>query len=103
MNTSSPARDPKSLETGAIRNRGKRKSPWEKGQIGRERPHFSADEPPKSFLGSLPPCGTANRAGLFSPGSGSSDESHSSGEETECGSSRKPRASRHGKRRPESR
>ena len=27
----------------------------QKGQIGRERPHFFADVPPKSFLGSLPP------------------------------------------------
>jgi len=29
--------------------------PRKKDQIGRERPHFFADDPPKSFLGSLPP------------------------------------------------
>jgi hypothetical protein len=27
----------------------------QKSQIGRERPHFFADDPPKSFVGSLPP------------------------------------------------
>ena len=31
------------------------KSPRKKGRIGRERPHFFADDPPKSFVGSLPP------------------------------------------------
>jgi len=48
-------RGPKCLEQGEIRKRGKGKSPWEKVQIGRERPHFSAAKPPKSFVGSLPP------------------------------------------------
>jgi hypothetical protein len=60
-----PETDPKSLETGEIRNRGKRKSPWKKRQIGRERPHFFGFQPPKKFVGSLPPCGTVNRAGRF--------------------------------------
>jgi len=32
-----------------------RKSPRRKGQVGRERAHFFADDPPKSSLGSLPP------------------------------------------------
>jgi hypothetical protein len=65
IDTSSPGKDPKSFETGEIRNRGKRKSPWKKGQIGRERPHFFGFQPPKKFVGSLPPCGTVNRAGRF--------------------------------------
>ncbi len=72
--TSSPSRDPKSLETGGIRNRGKGKSPWEKSQIGRERPHFFGFQPPKKFVGSLPPSGTVIRAGLFSTVTGSSEE-----------------------------
>jgi hypothetical protein len=54
-----------SLKTGEIRNAKSRKSPWQKGKIGRERPHFFAAKPPKSFVGSLPPCGTSSRAGLF--------------------------------------
>jgi hypothetical protein len=29
--------------------------PRKKDEIGRERPHFFADDPPKSFVGSLPP------------------------------------------------
>ena len=37
----------------------------EKHQIGRERPHFFGFQPPKKFVGSLPPCGTVNRAGRF--------------------------------------
>src|ERR1700688_1646104 len=65
METSSPGTDPKSLETGEIRNQGKRKSPWKKRQIGRERPHFFGFQPPKKFMGSLPPCRTVNRAGRF--------------------------------------
>ena len=28
---------------------------------GRERPHFLGFQPPKKFLGSLPPCGTSFR------------------------------------------
>jgi len=46
---------PKCLKHGEIRKRRKGKSPWEKVQIGRERPHFLAVDPPKRFLGSLPP------------------------------------------------
>jgi len=56
---------PKSLETGEIRNAKSRKSPWQKGKIGRERPHFFTAKPPKSVVGSLPPCGTSSRAGLI--------------------------------------
>src|ERR1700719_1986411 len=33
----------------------KQKSPWKKHQIGRERPHFFGFQPPKKFVGSLPP------------------------------------------------
>jgi hypothetical protein len=40
-------------------------SPWKKHQNGRERPHFFGFQPPKKFVGSLPPCGTVNRAGRF--------------------------------------
>jgi hypothetical protein len=39
-----------------------------KSQIGRERPHFFGFQPPKKFVGSLPPSGTVIRAGLFFPG-----------------------------------
>jgi hypothetical protein len=53
------------LGTGGIRNAKSKKSPWQKGKIGRERPHFSAAKPPKSFVGSLPPYGTNPRASLF--------------------------------------
>jgi len=42
---------PKCLKHGEIRKRGKGKSPWEKVQIGRERPHFFAAKPPKSSWG----------------------------------------------------
>src|SRR6266481_5973919 len=55
IDTSSPGRVPKSLESGGIRNWRKQESPWKKGQIGRERPHFFGFQPPKKFLGSLPP------------------------------------------------
>ena len=41
------------------------KSPRKKHQIGRERPHFFGFQPPKKFVGSLPPCGTVNRADRF--------------------------------------
>ena len=43
----------------------KQKSPWKKHQNRRERPHFFGFQPPKKFVGSLPPCGTVNRAGCF--------------------------------------
>src|SRR6266478_5081754 len=38
-----------------------RKSPRKKGQIGRERPHFFGFQPPKKFLGSLPPTRSLER------------------------------------------
>ena len=37
------------------RKRAGRKSPRKKHQIGRERPHFFGFQPPKKFVGSLPP------------------------------------------------
>src|SRR3984957_6785762 len=48
----------------------KEQSPWEKHQNGRERPPFFGFQPPKKFVGSLPPCGTVNRAGRFFHGDG---------------------------------
>jgi hypothetical protein len=48
-----------------IQTKQKRKSPWKKHQIGRERPHFFGFQPPKKCVGSLPPCGTVKRAGRF--------------------------------------
>src|SRR5260221_7498929 len=57
---------PKCLKHGEIRKRGKGKSPWEKGEIGRERPHFFCGKPPKSPLGSLPPSGAKACAVPFS-------------------------------------
>lgn len=47
---------PKCLRHGEIRKRGKGESPWEKVQIGRERPHFFAASRPKVLWGrSRPP------------------------------------------------
>ena len=34
-----------------------------------EQPHFFGFQPPKKFVGSLPPCGTVNRAECFFHGS----------------------------------
>jgi hypothetical protein len=53
-----------------------RKSPWKKHKIGRERPHFFGFQPPKKFVGSLPPSGTVHRAGRFFHGDRSSEETH---------------------------
>src|SRR5271170_3934754 len=47
------------------RTQRKQEAPWKKHQNGRERPHFFGFQPPKKFVGSLPPCGTVNRAGRF--------------------------------------
>lgn len=55
----------------------KEKGTAEKGQIGRERPHFFGFQPPKKFVGSLPPCGTVKRAGRFFRGDRASDEPQS--------------------------
>jgi hypothetical protein len=48
-----------------IENAVKGKVTAEKHKIGRERPHFFGFQPPKKFVGSLPPCGTVIRAGRF--------------------------------------
>jgi len=53
--TSSPDARPTEFVLKRLQRPPLRKSPRKKGQIGRERPHFFADDPPKSFLGSLPP------------------------------------------------
>ena len=53
--TSSPNARPTEFVLKDLRRPSLRKSPRKTGQIGRERPHFFADEPPKSFVGSLPP------------------------------------------------
>jgi hypothetical protein len=50
-----------------IENAMKRKVNVEKHKIGRERPHFFGFQPPKKFMGSLPPCGTVIRAGPYFP------------------------------------
>jgi len=47
------------------RTQRKQESPWKKHQNGRERPHFFGFQPPKKFLGSLPPSGTVSRADRF--------------------------------------
>src|SRR5277367_5973436 len=54
-----------SLRRVGCRTQCKQESPWKKRQNGRERPHFFGFQPPKKFVGSLPPCGTVNRAGCF--------------------------------------
>jgi hypothetical protein len=56
------------------RTQCKQASPWKKHQSGRERPHFFGLQPPKKFVGSLPPAGTAIRAACFSAVTGSSEE-----------------------------
>jgi hypothetical protein len=53
------------LDEQEIQTTVKGKPPWKKHQNGRERPHFFVFQPPKKFMGSLPPCGTLNRAGYF--------------------------------------
>jgi len=52
-----------------IESDGKRKSPWKNTKTA-ERPHFFGFQPPKKFVGSLPPSGTANRCRLFFHGDG---------------------------------
>jgi hypothetical protein len=59
-----------SLRRVGCRTQCKQESPWKKHQNGRERPHFFGFQPPKKFVGSLPPCGTVNRAGCFFHGDG---------------------------------
>jgi hypothetical protein len=60
-----PAARAISFEAWEITKRCKGKSPWKKHQNRRERPHFFGFQPPKKFVGSLPPRGTVNRAGCF--------------------------------------
>src|SRR6267143_723423 len=54
-----------SLRRVGWRRQRKQESPWKKHRIGRERPHFFGFQPPKKFMGSLPPSGTIHRAGRF--------------------------------------
>src|SRR5271156_4611464 len=54
-----------SLRRVGCRTQRKHESPWKKHQNGRERPHFFGFQPPKKFVGSLPPRGTGNSAGRF--------------------------------------
>ena len=60
-----------------------------KHQIGRERPHFFGFQPPKKFMGSLPPSGTVTRAACFSTVRESPDEKRNTKGETPCQSLRK--------------
>src|SRR5208282_2585198 len=61
-----------SLRRVGCRTQCKQESPWKKHRNGRERPHFLADDPPKGFVGSLPPeCAAAAQ---HSAAGGHSDE-----------------------------
>jgi hypothetical protein len=53
--TSSPDARRRELVLKDLRKPNPRNLPRKTGQIGRERPHFFAVNPPKSFWGSLPP------------------------------------------------
>jgi hypothetical protein len=53
--TSSPDAQRTELVLKDLRKPNPRNLPHKTGQIGRERPHFFAVNPPKSFWGSLPP------------------------------------------------
>ena len=53
--TSSPEIRPTEFVLKDLQGPTQRELPRKLGQIRRERPHFFADEPPKSFVGSLPP------------------------------------------------
>src|ERR1700726_3024049 len=59
-----------SLRRVGCRTQRKQESPWKKHQNGRERPHFFGFQPPKKFVGSLPPRGRVNGAGRFFHGDG---------------------------------
>jgi hypothetical protein len=52
---SSPCRGAKSLSDRGTETPRRGKTLWTKHQIGRERPHFFGFQPPKKFVGSLPP------------------------------------------------
>jgi hypothetical protein len=55
--TSSPCGAAKSLSDRGTETLRSGKTLWTKHQIGRERPHFLGFQPPKKFVGSLPPFG----------------------------------------------
>src|SRR6202521_119421 len=59
-----------SLRRVGCKRQCKQESPWKKHQNGGEPPHFFGFHPPKKCVGSLPPCGTVNRAGRFFHGDG---------------------------------
>jgi hypothetical protein len=52
-------------------------------------PHFFGFQPPKKFVGSLPPCRTVNRAGRFFHGDGETDEADIARGGTVCRSLRR--------------
>ena len=62
----------------ALQNLKSEKQQAENYKNGRERPHFSGFQPPKKFLGSLPPSGTSAGAGSFSPAEKSGIRKHKS-------------------------
>ena len=45
----------KSTEAAQIQNQERKSDRGKKVQVGRERPHFFGFQPPKKFVGSLPP------------------------------------------------
>ena len=53
--SSSPCGAAKSLSDRGTETLRRGKTLWTKHQIGRERPHFFGFQPPKKFVGSLPP------------------------------------------------
>ncbi len=59
---SSPCRGAKSLSDRGTETLRRKKVLWTKHQIGRERPHFFGFQPPKKFVGSLPPSARWSRA-----------------------------------------
>jgi hypothetical protein len=56
--TSSPCSEAKSLSDRGTETPRRGKTLWTKYEIGRERPHFFGFQPPKKFVGSLPPVST---------------------------------------------
>jgi len=71
-----------------------RKSPWKKHQNGRERPHFSAFQPPKKFVESAPALRHGKSCRLFFPRDRQFGINNTSAEGgTECRSLRKHQGS----------
>ncbi len=62
LSLSSPCREAKSLSDRGTETLRREKVRWTKHQIGRERPHFFGFQPPKKFVGSLPPSARWSRA-----------------------------------------